>query len=117
MSNQREVNPTTRKKLAAFRNALGLFQAIRQDMPASVIEVFIAVANGPGRTMVEYAKEVGTGNSTMSRQLRDLSDRDRFGNEGYQLLEVHGNATDTRAKNYYLTQKGQRLAEQIGALL
>lgn len=114
---EREVSAAAKRKLQSFKKALGLFQAIRQDMPASVIEVFIAVANAPGRTMVDYARDLGTGNSTMSRQLRDLSDRDRFGNDGYRLLEVIGNPQDTRAKNYFLTQRGQRLAEQVADLL
>jgi len=113
----RELSTASRRRLDTFRRSLGLFQALRQDIPASVIEAFITVARDPGKTMVEYAKVLGTGPSTMSRQLRDLTERDRFGNPGYMLLEAQGNAVDTRQKNYLVTQKGARLVDQLVALI
>jgi DNA-binding MarR family transcriptional regulator len=114
---QQELSTTQRRHLKAFQRSLSLFQALRQDIPASVIEAFITVARDPGKTMVEYGKALGTGPSTMSRQLRDLTDKDRFGNPGYQLLEVQGNAVDTRQKNYLLTQRGLRLVTALATAL
>ena len=94
-------------------DALEPFFRIRTAMPARCIQAFLYVAQHEGASVVEYAKRAGMSPTTMGRNLLDLGERDRKGDEGAGLVEGFDNILNRREKSYRLTPKGRALLATI----
>jgi DNA-binding MarR family transcriptional regulator len=106
----------TEAELAFIRqmlDALDPFFKIRTAMPARCIQAFLLVAEKEGLSVIEYAKRGSLNPTTMSRDLLDLGDRDRKGDEGAGLVRGYDNLMDRRQKAYELTSKGRALLAAI----
>ena len=94
-------------------DALNPFFRIRTAMPARCIEAFLRVALHEGQSCMAYAKSADMSPTTMSRNLLDLGEHDRKGDEGAGLVEGFDNILDRREKSYRLTPKGRALLATI----
>jgi len=94
-------------------DALDPFFKIRTAMPARCIEAFLLVALREGQSCIAYAKDADMSPTTMSRNLLDLGERDRKGDEGAGLIEGFEDILDRRQKSYRLTHKGRALLAAI----
>lgn len=96
-----------------LRDSLAPFLAINPQMPARAVETFWTVASNEGLNVRSYAKSVGCPETTMSRFLLDLGERDRKGEPGAGLVEGKPNVLDRRETLYSLTEKGRTLKASI----
>jgi DNA-binding MarR family transcriptional regulator len=89
------------------------FFGFKATMPARCIQAFLLVAEKEGLSVGEYAKRAGISPTTMSRNLLDISERDRNYEEGPALVEGKENVLNRREKLYSLTPKGRALLASI----
>jgi DNA-binding MarR family transcriptional regulator len=82
-------------------------------MPARQIQTFLLVAEKEGLSVADYAKKAGMSPTTMSRNLLDMGERDRNGEEGAGLVEGRDNILNRRERVYHLTPKGRALLASI----
>ena len=93
------------------------FFRLRPTIPARCVQAFFLVAEKEGLPINEYAKRGDLSPITMSRNLIDMSERDRNHEEGPGLVEAHENIMNRRETCYRLTPKGRALlATLVGRL-
>jgi DNA-binding MarR family transcriptional regulator len=95
--------------------ALEPFFSIRTAMPARCVQAFLLVAEKEGLSVDDYARKADMSPTTMSRNLLDLGERDRKGDEGAGLVQGEDNIFDRRQKVYSLTPKGRALLAALTA--
>jgi hypothetical protein len=103
-------------QLGAIKQTLAFlepFFGIRETMPARCIQAFLIVAEKEGLSVGEYAKRAGMSPTTMSRNLLDISERDRNYEVGPNLVVGKENVLNRREKLYSLTPKGRALLASI----
>jgi DNA-binding MarR family transcriptional regulator len=114
----RAIDRATRSdpQAAIIKQMLALFDPlfnIRGAMPARCIQAFLLVAQEEGLSVGELAKRAGVSPTTMSRNLLDMTDRDRNYESGAGLVESRENILNRREKLYSLTPKGRALIASI----
>jgi DNA-binding MarR family transcriptional regulator len=102
--------------LSALSAAVTPFRMLNPAAPMtiSMLLTFITVAKHSRITVNDLSKAVGINQSAISRQLQDMSVKDRFGAEGLGLIEQRVEGTYTLNS---LTTKGQALARRMAAAL
>jgi DNA-binding MarR family transcriptional regulator len=82
-------------------------------VPTQLVQAFLTVAANEGLTLTEISDKLGTNLSTASRQLLDLSDRNRKMEPGYQLVCRTVDPSNLRVNRYTLTNKGKLLVDEL----
>jgi hypothetical protein len=102
--------------LSALSSAILPFRQLNPSapLPLSLLLTFINVAKAGRITVNDLSKAVGINQSAISRQLADMSSKDRFGAEGLGLIEQQVEGIYTMNS---LTIKGQALARRIAAAM
>ncbi len=90
-----------------------LQRGTHQSVSIATLITFVEVARVEGRTPTELGRHLGVPDSTMSRQLSDLGDRDRDRNPGFGLIIGRRSLQDRRMWRYELTPKGRRLLQKV----
>jgi DNA-binding MarR family transcriptional regulator len=88
--------------------------ALGITIPASIVQTFLAVALREGRTVSDLARSAEVTMAAMSRQLDDLSERNRRGGQGLMLVRRDESGVRTHVN---LTLKGKALAKKIAAAM
>jgi DNA-binding MarR family transcriptional regulator len=83
-------------------------------MTISMLLTFVTIAKHGRISVNDLAKAVGINQSAISRQLQDMSAKDKFGAEGLGLFEQRIEGTYTLNS---LTTKGQALARRMAAAM
>jgi DNA-binding MarR family transcriptional regulator len=78
---------------------------------------FLLVAKREDRTVSELAKVAGISLGTMSRQLADLGETNRYGSPGLGLIEQRAELADRRYMRHRLTPRGHALVRQVAAAM
>lgn len=111
----------TDNRKRGLRKAERIMRHVRSVMdpviPVQYVQTFLAVALDEGKSLGEYADDIGTNLSTASRHMLDLGDRDRKGREGYKLVERRTHPTELRKNVYTLTPRGKLLATAIADIV
>lgn len=97
-----------------------LFSAMKdidETMPIQLAITFLEVAIHEGCSLTDIWKKTGWSQSTLSRHLLDLGERDRHKNPGLQLIESRRDPAELRKNIYTLTPKGRKLAQRLLSLL
>src|SRR5262245_35304089 len=89
-----------------------LFLDFNGRFPLRCVQAFLSVAQSPGQSASDYARQVGLSPSTMSRQLLDIGERNRWMQEGFGLV-ARANPHKERNAEYYLTDKGEKLLRKV----
>lgn len=114
---QRIMNSNRTEEQAALINqmlkSLDPFFKLRTTMPARCVQAYLLVAQKEGLTVTELAKKAELPVTTMSRNLLDMGDRNRYFEEGAGLVESKDNLFNRREKLYSLTPKGRALLASI----
>ena len=112
------------RALFSLSKVLASFQAMNRSMTIELANVFLLVSLKEGQRAVDYAKETGLTQSTISRHLLDLSDYRRDlteagagRKEGYGLVKAEVDPQELRAKRYYLTHKGRTQVQRVLGVL
>jgi DNA-binding MarR family transcriptional regulator len=108
----RSALSTLAAALKPFRD-LGSVSPSMSSMPVSIVATFLAVAKREGRTVSEYAKTANVSLTNMSKQLSDLSEKNRYGTQGLGLIEQRVEIHDRRIVRNRLTEKGRTFARQV----
>jgi len=107
----------TDKDLSAARKVDLLLRQFRTsidpNIPAQMLQTFMAVAMNEGKSLTEIAKFVGSSISTASRHALELGARNRRMEPGYGLVARTTNPMNLRQNAYTLTPKGKLLLNNI----
>jgi DNA-binding MarR family transcriptional regulator len=98
-------------------NACDAFLALNGRIPLRCVQAFLAVALRPGQSVGDYARACRLSTSTMSRNLLDIGERNRTGEEGYGLVRGRENPNNRRECEYYLTERGTTFLTKVLTLL
>lgn len=110
----RTFNDDERRHGVRLMSVLECFTEIRGTMPLQYVLAFLLVVMDEGKTVGEYARKAGTGNSVMSRHLLDIGPRARNKEEeGFGLVETRQNLANLREHTVHLTDKGRALYHKI----
>lgn len=93
--------------------SLDPFFKLRTTMPARCVQAYLLVARKEGQSVSELAKIADLPVTTMSRNLLDMGDRNRYFEEGAGLVASEDNPFNRREKLYSLTPKGRALLASI----
>jgi DNA-binding MarR family transcriptional regulator len=113
MPPQPALAPDEERRLRSLVRIVDHFEDHSPQIPASMIEAFLLVALNEGCSLRQVVEMSGKPQSTMSRQLLDLGDRNRTGAPGLGLVEWRIAPEELRRKEYYLTPKGRALLKRI----
>jgi DNA-binding MarR family transcriptional regulator len=108
-----ELTADEERRLRALVHILEYFQAHEPQIPASMIEAFLLVALNEGCSLRDIVELSGKPQSTVSRHLLDLGERNRKMEPGLGLVEWRIAAEELRRKEYRLTPKGRSLLRRI----
>ena len=89
--------------------ALEPFAELNARLPLRCVLAFFQIGFEEGKSVGYYAEQLGVSPNTMSRNLLDISPRNRYLKNGYGLVESHRKRDDMRTVEYYLTTKGRAL--------
>jgi len=110
------IEDQDKNALSALSAAVAPFRQLNPSAPMtiSMLLTFVTVAKHDRISMNDLSKAVGINQSAISRQLQDMSAKDKFGAEGLGLIEQRIEGTYTLNS---LTTKGQALARRMAAAL
>lgn len=110
------TNPTASPyRLAGVMNVA--MKYTHDQLSLMTLRTFLEVAHSEGSSVSELSESMGVPLSTTSRQLLDLGLRNRKKEEGHGLVESRITMGDLRRKEYYLTDRGRKLLEQLADAL
>ena len=96
-----------------------------QQIPLGVLNTFLGVAiwgddkaqRGEPATLEDLAEKLGMAPTTISQNIRYLSDKYRKEDDGLDLVTTEIYPLNRRKKTFRLTHKGRALASQIAYIL
>jgi DNA-binding MarR family transcriptional regulator len=100
----------------ALRNASAMLEAfhkVHSLMSFKMAQTFIMVALDEGKSMTEYSQKAGLPQSTISRHLLDLGERNRKKEPGLNLVVSRRDPQDYRRWTYSLAPKGSDLIQRL----
>jgi DNA-binding MarR family transcriptional regulator len=97
------------RKAQGIMDILSAFQEHNPTMPIQMAASFLLVAKNEGKSLRELCDLSGVAQSTMSRHLLDLGERNRRFGEGLGLVRGDHDPMELRRKQYTLTPKGRKL--------
>lgn len=107
----------TDKELKAVQKADRLLSQFRTsidpNIPAQMLQTFMAVAMNEGKSLTEIAEAVHANMSTASRHLLELGERNRRMEPGYNLVSRTPDPMNLRQNAYSLTSKGKLLIANV----
>lgn len=102
------------KAVTKVDRLLGEFRSsIDPNIPAQMLQTFMAVAMNEGKSLTEYAELVSANLSTASRHMLELGDRNRRLEAGYGLVVRTPDPMNLRQNAYTLSRKGKLLLANI----
>jgi DNA-binding MarR family transcriptional regulator len=100
-------------KAQGIIDILSAFQEYNPTMPIQMAASFLLVAKNEGKSLRELCQLSGVAQSTMSRHLLDLGERNRRFGEGLGLVRGDIDPMELRRKQFSLTAKGRRLFDAL----
>jgi DNA-binding MarR family transcriptional regulator len=111
-------DPDYQKGLRRALAASTVFQdEVNEHMPLQLAHTFLMVAMSEGKSLREYADMAGVAQSSMSRRLLDLGQKNRKNEPGYLLIDRMQDPMELRKNIYTLSPKGKLLAAKVVAAI
>jgi DNA-binding MarR family transcriptional regulator len=114
------VDSSTETRVVVNRaiQLLEVFRTLNPDMPMGEAVSLLLIAQGEtkeggGLTVTELKDRGGFALASASRYMKSLSDKNRHGAEGHQLVTADRDPLDDRRKVLRLSSKGSRVIGQI----
>jgi len=111
------TNDTQLAQIRGLLRVCDLFLELNGRLPLRCVQAFLAVAQRPGQSVGDYARQTTLSTSTMSRNLLDIGERNRYDEKGYGLIQGRDNPNNRREREYYLTPAGEALLRKVLALV
>ena len=100
--------------MQSILDVFAAFQAYNPTMPIQMAVSFLLIAKNEGKSLRELCDLSGVAQSTMSRHLLDLGERNRRFGEGLGLVRGETDPMELRRKQqFYLTPKGRKLFDAL----
>lgn len=96
-------------RLAAIGKALEAFTGLSHQFPVTSARVLLAVASSPGKSVNEYAADIGLSQSTISMTLTKLGVR-KPGSLG--LIDLEIDPTNYARRRVHLTTRGKAVVSE-----
>jgi DNA-binding MarR family transcriptional regulator len=93
--------------------ALKPFASLRGGITLRYVTAFLAVALDEGKGQNFYAREIGMHRASMSRCLRDISQKGRGGRQGLGLIRIEDHPGNVQRRKVFLTDEGRALLALI----
>jgi DNA-binding MarR family transcriptional regulator len=109
-------NPSDEAQLRSLIRICDLFReqpVASPNIPLAVLEAFLLVCLYEGASLKDLCDLSGQAQSTLSRHLLDLGERNRRGEPGLKLVAWRHPPEELRRKEYYLTPKGEALRDRM----
>jgi DNA-binding transcriptional ArsR family regulator len=91
----------------------GIHKGGRESPAVSLLGAFLEVCMEEGLSVEEYAKRTELPQTTMSRHLLDIGDRNGKMEPGLGLITSRFNRLDHRKRDYILTERGRELRDKL----
>jgi len=114
------ARPLPSDEITMISNLLGAlepFFGLSGRLPARAVQAFLLVAAHEGESVDDYARRARMSANTMSRNLADISEHNRYNEDGYSLVIRRENPLNRRQREYRLSEKGRALARRIAKSL
>lgn len=116
-SHMKPIVSEDQRSLERVKLLLNAFKEIDETMPIQLAITFLEVAVHEGCSLTDIWKKTGWSQSTLSRHLLDLGERDRHKNPGLHLVESRRDPLELRKNVYTLSMKGRKLSQKLISLL
>lgn len=103
--------------LRKLHHLLGILRTVSPTLPVQVAQSLVLVALNEGKSLNELATLSGSKQSTMSRHLLDLGDRNRNMEPGHGLVVRTIDPMDLRSTKFSLSEKGRLLLQDVVKLM
>ena len=110
---RQQLTPDEQATIDVLLSALEPFFELRATMPLQYVKAFLLVALEEGQGVTEYGRKAGVSQSVMSRYLLDIGERNRYMDEGFDLVTQRPDPMELRKHQVMLTPKGVGLAHRI----
>jgi DNA-binding MarR family transcriptional regulator len=81
------------------------------------VQAFLLVATQEGQSVADYARKARMNPNTMSRNLADIAEHNRYNETGFGLVHRRENPLNRREREFRLSDKGRALARRIAQKL
>lgn len=88
-------------------------ETLGRDASLQMMQALLLVAQNEGLSLTDLCDLAGVAQSTMSRHLLDLGERNRLREPGLGLLVGKTDLQDSRRKRYTLTPKGRKVVRDF----
>jgi DNA-binding MarR family transcriptional regulator len=108
--------PTDDSELRKLIRICDLFReqpGASSNVPLAVLEAFLLACLYEGASLKDLCDLSGQAQSTLSRHLLDLGERNRKREPGLKLVAWRHPPEELRRKEYYLTPKGKALRDRM----
>jgi len=99
--------------IEALLRALEPLQRLHNSMPLPCVITFLLIALYEGKSMSDYARDLGVSRFTMFRYLQFIGERARSGGPGLGLICVEPHPTHLRGTRVRLSAKGRAIANAM----
>lgn len=101
------------KTYTAIKGVITALRDVYEDMPVTMMLVFMEVARDEGVTVSQVMQRTGLSQASASRNCRALTDRATPTRDGFDLCEFRPCPDDFRSKLLYLNDKGKALVKRL----
>ena len=112
-SSRPPMSDEDKRALRDLLNCLDVFAEQKQTLSIQAMRAFLLVAMDEGMGVTEYANKAGIRQSVMSRHLLDIGPRDRYMEEGLDLVDQRPDPMELRKHQVRMTPKGRALAHRL----
>lgn len=110
------MQPSTRRMWHIFE-VLGEFRDVDAFLPSQTAQCFVYIAMHDPCPMKDLAEALGVAQTTVSRNVLALTERDRYRKPGLDLVESYADPMNLRRKLIKLKPKGRRLANRLNKVI
>ena len=110
---EKSFGPQDELKIRGIQSLLAAFTQVYPSMPIQIAQTFLLVAIHEGCSLTDLMKRSGWVQSTLSRHLLDLGERNRFKEPGLGLVISRKDPMNLRKNIYTLTPKGRMLVNTL----
>ncbi|KGK42288.1 hypothetical protein LH51_08635 [Nitrincola sp. A-D6] len=105
------------KHVLALIKVANVLREIKVDLPLTQLHVLLTVIREEGLSARDIEKRVGQPKSSVTRNIRVLTERASAERKGLGLCEYRCDTADIRVKNIYLTEEGKQIARKLEEVL
>ena len=116
-SSRPPMSDEDKRALRDLLNCLDTFAEQKQTLSIQAMRAFLLVAMEEGLGVSEYANKSGIRQNVMSRHLLDIGPRDRYMEEGLDLVDQRPDPMELRKHQVRMTPKGRALAHKLARML